>query len=63
MIRDHLSNFILRAPQSSGRSAGRGSLIPNSKNAVSFSIRMHNETLSVVMRASNPDRSPDGIHG
>ena len=61
---DSLSNFISRAAQPPGRSAGRGSLIPNSKNAVSFSIRMHNETLSVVaMRASNPDCSPGGIHG
>jgi hypothetical protein len=36
----------------------------SSKNAVSFSIRTHNETLSVVaMCVNNPDRSPARIDG
>jgi hypothetical protein len=35
----------------------------SSKNAVSFFIGMHNETLSVVaVCVCNPDRSPVGIN-
>jgi hypothetical protein len=35
----------------------------NSRNAVSFFIRAHNETLCVVaVRVNNPDRSPVGIN-
>jgi hypothetical protein len=36
--------------------------ICSSTNAVTF-IRTHDETLSVAMRVSNPDRSPLTING
>ena len=43
MIRDYLSNFILRAPQSSGRSARFESQIPDPEPSQLF-IRARNET-------------------
>ena len=58
MIRDSLSSFISRAPQSSGRSAASNRRFQFQKRSQLF-IRAHNETLSVVaMRVNNPDRSP-----
>ena len=47
--------FYLCAAHSSGRSAGRGSLIPVPKKVVSFFIRTHNELLSVAMRVNDAE--------
>jgi bacteriocin resistance YdeI/OmpD-like protein len=49
LIRDSLSSFISRAPQSSGRSANARRRFQFHKRSQLF-IRSHNETLSVGMR-------------
>jgi hypothetical protein len=61
MIRDNLSSFISRPPQSSGRSAGSNRRFQFKKRGQLF-IRMHDETLSVIaMCICNPERSLVGI--
>jgi len=55
-----------QSPITGTRADQERSLIADSSwiNAVSFSIRVHNETLSVVaMCGNNPDRSPARIDG
>jgi hypothetical protein len=63
MVRDSLSSFISRAPQSCGRSAESNGRFEFQKRS-QLVIRPHNETLPVVaMCVGNPDRSPVGING
>jgi hypothetical protein len=58
MIRDSLSSFISRRPQSFERSAGSNRRFKFQKRSQLF-VCTHNETLSVAaMRVCNPDRSP-----
>jgi hypothetical protein len=62
MIRDSLSSFISRPPQSFERSAGSNRRFKFQKRSQLF-VCTHNETLSVVaMRVGNPNRSPFAIH-
>ena len=63
MIRDSSSSFILRAPQSSGRSDGSNRCFQFHKRHQLF-IRVHNVTFTIVaMRVRNKDRSPVRVHG
>jgi hypothetical protein len=63
MVRDSLSSFLSRTPQSSGRSAGSNRQFEFQKSRQLF-ICSHNEPLSIVARCvSNPDRSALGIKG
>jgi hypothetical protein len=58
-----LSSVILRARQSSGRSAGSNRRFEFHKRGQQF-ICSHNQMFSVIaMRVCNPDRSPARTHG
>jgi hypothetical protein len=58
MIRDSLSSFISRPPQSFERSAGSNRRFKFQKRSQLF-VCTHNETLSVAaMCIRNPHRSP-----
>jgi hypothetical protein len=62
LIRDSVSNFISRPPQSSGRSAGPNRRFEFHKRGQQF-ICSYNQMFSVIaMRVCNPDRSPARIH-
>ena len=58
MIRDYLSNFILRAPLSSGRSNLLESLIQVRETQSAFLLHARRNASVAAMCVCNPDRSP-----
>jgi hypothetical protein len=62
LIRDSLSSFVSRPPQSSGRSSARNRGFEFEKRGQLF-IRANDEAISIAaMRVRDKDRSPVGIH-